>query len=113
MVPAADGNVVVDAAGTSSAKIRRIHAIWAAGKGVVCRPLFHSIIPSEAFTREAAIIDAIGLPNLTNAKMGEYYGAVRSWPMRQRKQLGAALLHKALHVLLADGESQLRPDDLM
>lgn len=98
---------------TASAKIRRIHSIWSQGKGVVCRPLFHNIIPTEAFTREAAIIDAIGLPNLTNVKAGDYYGTVRAWPMRERRQLGVALLHKALQVLLADGESQLRPDDLL
>lgn len=59
------------------------------------------------------MIDAIGLPNLTNVKGGEYYGTVRSWTMRERKQLGAALLARAMQVLLADGESQLRPDDLL
>lgn len=95
-----------------SDKIQRILDIWSTGKGVICQQVFRNIIPTEAFTREAAIIDAIGLQNLTNLKSGDYYGSVKSWRMRDRKKLGVALLYNALHVMLADGESQLRPDDL-
>lgn len=93
-------------------KLNRILSIWKEKKGVVCLHIFHSIIPVEAYTREAAIIDAIGLSNLTNVKRGDYYGATTSWSMRQRKQLGVALLYKALNIHLLEGESQLLPNDL-
>lgn len=95
-----------------SVKLRRIIDIWKSGKGIVCLHVFHNIMPIDAFTREAAIIDAIGLENLTNLKRGDYYG-VHAWTMRERKQLGAALLYKALQIFLVDGESQLRPDDIL
>lgn len=94
------------------AKLERIINIWKSGKGVVCLPIFHHILPVEAYTREAAIIDCIGLQNLTNLKRGDYYGHSLSWTMRQRKQLGVLLLYKAMHIFLMQGESQLRPDDI-
>lgn len=97
---------------SDSKKISHILDIWRAGKGVVCLHIFHNTLPVEAFTREAAIIDALGVENLTNLKRGDYYGMTHSWTMRERKQLGAALLYKAMQILLLDGESQLRPEDI-
>lgn len=96
-----------------SAKLNRIIDIWAAGKGVVCLHVFHNIMPAEAYTREAAIIDAYGVQNLTNLKRGDYYGKCLSWPMKRRKQLGILLLYKALLIHLAEGETQLLPNDLI
>lgn len=95
-----------------SVKLDRIIDIWKSGKGVICLPIFHNILPVEAYTREAAIIDCIGLQNLTNLKRGDYYGHALSWSMRERKQLGVLLLYKAMHIFMAEGESQLRPDDI-
>lgn len=95
-----------------SIKLDRIMDIWRANKGVVCLPVFHNIMPVEAYTREASIIDCIGIGNLTNIKRGDYYGISKSWTMRQRKQLGILLLYKAMHIFMAEGESQLRPDDI-
>lgn len=95
-----------------SLKLERISDIWRTGKGVVCLAVFHNIMPVEAYTREATIIDCIGVGNLTNIKRGDYYGISKSWTMRQRKQLGIWLLYKAMHVLMIEGESQLRPDDI-
>lgn len=95
-----------------SKKTDRILEIWRDNRGVVVLPVFHNIMPAEAYTREAAIIDTMGLQQLTNLKRGDYYGASVSWNMRLRRQLGAALLYKTLQVFLAEGESQLRPDDI-
>uniref|UniRef100_A0A182REC8 ANK_REP_REGION domain-containing protein n=1 Tax=Anopheles funestus TaxID=62324 RepID=A0A182REC8_ANOFN len=81
-------------------------------KGVVCLHIFHNIMPAEAYTREAAIIDAFGLHNLTNLKRGDYYSTCLSWPMKKRKQLGILLLYKAMLIHLAEGETQLLPNDL-
>lgn len=46
--------------GRRSANVDRILNIWADGEGVICLHLFHSTIPVEAYTREAAMIEAIG-----------------------------------------------------
>ena len=43
-----------------STKLQRILEIWSAGYGVVSLQLFHNMTASEAFTREACIIEAIG-----------------------------------------------------
>ncbi len=96
-----------------SKKLNKIVEIWKSETGVVCLHIFHNVLPVDALTREAAIIDAIGLNNLTNLKRGDYYGLAATWKMRMRKNLGIALLYKALHVYLAEGESQLMPLDLI
>ncbi|KXJ75527.1 hypothetical protein RP20_CCG011550 [Aedes albopictus] len=96
-----------------SAKLNRIIDIWRAQRGVICLHVFHNIMPAEAFTREAAIIDALGVQNLTNLKRGDYYGKALSWPMKRRKQLGILLLYKALLIYLAEGETQLLPSTIV
>ncbi|XP_053684430.1 uncharacterized protein LOC128734323 [Sabethes cyaneus] len=98
---------------TDSAKLNRIIDIWRSQQGVICLHVFHSIMPAEAYTREAAIIDAFGIQNLTNLKRGDYYGKTLSWPMKRRKQLGILLLYKAMLIFLAEGETQLLPSDLI
>lgn len=95
-----------------SVKLDRIIEIWRANKGVICLPIFHNITPSEAYTREAAIIDCLGVENLTNIKRGDYYGISKSWSMKDKRKLGVYLLHKAMNIFLVEGESQLRPNDL-
>uniref|UniRef100_A0A336LT07 CSON003899 protein n=1 Tax=Culicoides sonorensis TaxID=179676 RepID=A0A336LT07_CULSO len=95
-----------------SKKLKRILNIWSNGHGVVSMNIFHNITPSEAYTREAAIIDAIGMNNLTNQVRGHYHGVTESWNFKQRKQLGVGLLYKAFQIHLIEGESQLLPTDI-
>ncbi|XP_022226038.2 ankyrin repeat and LEM domain-containing protein 1 homolog [Drosophila obscura] len=102
-----------DAKLLGSKKLERILEIWQSESGVVCLHVFHNIMPIDAYTREASIIDAMGLGHLTNLKRGDYYGPAQSWTMKQRKHLGIALLYKAMHIYLAEGESQLSPSDLI
>ncbi|XP_065363161.1 uncharacterized protein LOC135956555 [Calliphora vicina] len=98
---------------SDSKKIDRILNIWGNGNGVVCLHVFHNILPIDAYTREAAIIDALGLQHLTNCKRGDYYGPSKTWTMKEKKYLGIALLFKAMRMYLAEGESQLSPSDLI
>lgn len=93
-------------------KVERILEIWRSENGVVCLQVFHNIVSVEAFTREGAIIEALGVPTLTNQKGGEFYGVVQGWPNKRRKQLGIYLLFKALKMFLLEGESQISPDNL-
>lgn len=96
-----------------SKKLSRILDIWSNGSGVVCLHVFHNILPSEAYTREAAIIDALSLQQLTNCKRGDYYGPAKTWTMKDKKYLGITLLYKSMLIYLAEGESQLSPSDLI
>lgn len=95
-----------------SKKVEKILDIWNSGNGVVCLTVFHNILEAEAYTREAAIIEALSLRHLTNQKGGKYYGPVRMWPITCRRKLGVFIVFKALRVYLAEGESELSPEDI-
>lgn len=93
-------------------KVQHILEIWSSGQGVISMHCFQNVIPVEAYTREACMVDAIGLKMLTNQKRGNYYGVVANWPLRRRRCLGVHLLHRAMQIFLAEGERQLRPTDI-
>ncbi|XP_063241826.1 ankyrin repeat and LEM domain-containing protein 1-like isoform X2 [Bacillus rossius redtenbacheri] len=95
-----------------NSKVRLILDVWRQDLGVVCLHIFQTVIPAEAFTREAAMIDAIGLRNLRNCKRGEYYGVASTWTKTQQQQLGSYLLYRALQMFLIEGERQVRPDEI-
>ena len=95
-----------------SEKISRIHKIWESGGGVVVVQVFQNTIAVEAFTREAAMIEAMGCDNLTNLKPGDLYGAARGWGKVRRLELGTFLVYKAFKIFLHDGERQIRPADV-
>ena len=89
-----------------------IQDIWDVGFGVVSLHIFHGIITVEAFTREACMIEAMGLPRLTNSKAGNFYGVAASWNDKKRRLLGIYFLMKAMEVYLAEGERQIHLIDL-
>lgn len=95
-----------------SSKLKLILDIWKNDAGVICLHVFHNIIPVEAYTREASMIAAMKLDNLTNSKSGEFYGVAAAWPQRNKKSLGVYLLYKAMNILLQDGERQIYPRDI-
>lgn len=66
----------------------------------------------EAYTREAAMIDAIGLSHLKNIKNGEYYGVAATWSKKNKIKFGLYLLYKAMLIFLSEGERQIRPLDI-
>ncbi|XP_058419652.1 ankyrin repeat and LEM domain-containing protein 1 [Diceros bicornis minor] len=93
-------------------KVRQILDIWASGRGVVSLHCFQHVVAVEAYTREACLVDALGIQMLTNQKQGHCYGVVAGWPPARRRRLGVHLLHRALLVFLAEGERELRPQDI-
>ncbi|XP_006509724.1 ankyrin repeat and LEM domain-containing protein 1 isoform X1 [Mus musculus] len=93
-------------------KVRRILDIWASGRGIISLHCFQHVVAMEAYTREACLLDALGLQTLTNQKQGHYYGVVAHWPPSRRRRLGVHLLQRALLVFLAEGERELRPQDI-
>lgn len=99
-------------AGPNEDKIRRIRDIWSAGLGVVTVQVYQNTIAVEAFTREAAMIEAVGVANLANVRPGDYYGPAAAWSQMDRRRLGAFLLYRAFKIFLQEGERQIRPVDL-
>ncbi|GMR52946.1 hypothetical protein PMAYCL1PPCAC_23141, partial [Pristionchus mayeri] len=97
-----------------SDKIARILEIWASGHGVVSLQLSFDICDEEAFTREASLMDAIGVRNLTNAKGGKYYGLVGSWQLLQKAQLGTLMLKRVWSYIRTDPSAikPIRPEAL-
>ncbi|KAM9493719.1 uncharacterized protein Hap1MRO34_003816 isoform 1-T1 [Clarias gariepinus] len=95
-----------------SSKVQHILQVWNCGHGVISLHCFQNVIPVEAYTREACMVDAIGLKMLTNQKRGDYYGMVSTWPAKRQRDLGVHLLYRAMQIFLAEGERQLRPADI-
>ncbi|XP_066930463.1 ankyrin repeat and LEM domain-containing protein 1-like isoform X2 [Clytia hemisphaerica] len=95
-----------------SNKSNMVLDIWEQGYGVTTLHLFHSVIPVEAYTREACMIDAMSLSRLTNAKHGDFYGPASSWSTKKKRLLGIHLLMKALKIYLIEGERQIKQRDL-
>ncbi|XP_034376694.1 ankyrin repeat and LEM domain-containing protein 1 isoform X1 [Arvicanthis niloticus] len=93
-------------------KVRRILDIWDSCRGVISLHCFQHVVAVEAYTREACLLEALGLQTLTNQKQGHYYGVVAHWPPPRRRRLGVHLLQRALRVFLAEGERELRPQDI-
>lgn len=96
----------------NSKKIKYILDVWKDQYGVICLHIFQNVIPVEAYTREAAMINALKLQNLCNSKAGDFYGVSATWPERQKRLLGVYLLYRAMLIFLNEGERQLRPDDI-
>ncbi|VDM81803.1 unnamed protein product [Strongylus vulgaris] len=96
----------------SNAKLKRIDSIWGSGNGVLCLQINHSVSNDEAFVREAALIEAIRLENLTNVKGGEWRGGSKMWTMPMRAQFGTYQLQRALGVLKMEGLRPIKPEAL-
>ncbi|KAG5346853.1 ANKL1 protein, partial [Acromyrmex charruanus] len=94
---------------STNRKINCILNIWDSDCGVICLHVFQNIIPVEAYTREAAMIDAIGKEYLRNSIGGKYYGIAATWSMQQKQKFGRYLLYKALQIFMYEGESQIFP----
>ncbi|KAF7202469.1 uncharacterized protein [Nothobranchius furzeri] len=93
-------------------KVKHILQVWSAGHGVISLHCFQNVIPVEAYTREACMVEAIGLKMLTNQKRGDFYGVVSHWDLKRKRKLGVHLLYRAMQIFLAEGERQLRPADI-
>ena len=104
-------DALADRESITKSKIERIRSIWSDGYGVVSLHLFHNITSKEALTREALMIETVGLSNLTNLLNGTVQFTL-GWNEHKRKLLGALLLHRAYNQLLNEGERQLKRQDL-
>ncbi|KAL3108696.1 hypothetical protein niasHT_017611 [Heterodera trifolii] len=94
------------ASSEQSEKLKRILALWDRGEGVISQQLFCNIHSAEAHVREGAMIDAIGVDNLTNVpksrwgrtevdRRGSFPGLASRWSRKQIAEFGAFLLREA------------------
>lgn len=104
-------DALADRGSITQKKIDRIRSIWVDGFGVVSLHIFHNITSKEALTREAIMIETIGLNNLTNLLRGTIQFRL-GWNEHKRRLLGALLLHRAYSQFLNEGERQLKREDL-
>ncbi|KAF5274037.1 hypothetical protein FQR65_LT04435 [Abscondita terminalis] len=86
--------------------------IWRESCGIICLRVFQNVIPIEAYTREAAMIQTLRIDNLKNNNLGRFYGASWGWTRREQNMLGAFLLYKSMNIFLNEGERQLGPNDI-
>ncbi|XP_074037159.1 uncharacterized protein [Leptinotarsa decemlineata] len=93
-------------------KLQKILNVWQNNGGVICLHVFQNIIPVEAYTREAAMISALKVENISNVKSGEFYGIASTWPQKHKKMFGAYLLYRAMMIFVNEGERQLFPSDI-
>ena len=66
-----------------SDKLDRIRAIEKSGKAVEHFVLRHGLTERAAFEVEAAVIDFIGIPNLSNLQAGHYSSDLGSRPLKK------------------------------
>ncbi|XP_034478499.1 ankyrin repeat and LEM domain-containing protein 1 [Drosophila innubila] len=91
-------------------KLALIVHLWQHKRGVLLLRGFHGITSNDAHSREAAMIDALGMNHLTNRRVGVYFGLARNkFSSEQRKHLGIALLHMLLSVYMNKAERELQP----
>uniref|UniRef100_A0A0N5B832 GIY-YIG domain-containing protein n=1 Tax=Strongyloides papillosus TaxID=174720 RepID=A0A0N5B832_STREA len=83
-------------------KTKKISELWENGMGVISLQINQNVVEAEALSREAAIIEAININNLTNKKKGEYHGGTGKWSVREKELLGCICLKKAFHMFQID-----------
>uniref|UniRef100_A0A0L8FY13 LEM domain-containing protein n=1 Tax=Octopus bimaculoides TaxID=37653 RepID=A0A0L8FY13_OCTBM len=93
-------------------KLSHIIDIWNDERGVISLHCFQGVTSEEAHSREACILDVIGLANLTNKMRGTCYGLTAKWSASQKRKMGTYWLYKAFQIFLAEGERQIFPIDL-
>uniref|UniRef100_A0A8L8KC89 GIY-YIG domain-containing protein n=1 Tax=Heligmosomoides polygyrus TaxID=6339 RepID=A0A8L8KC89_HELPZ len=96
----------------SNRKLQRIDSIWEHGRGVLCLQINHNVSDDEAFVREAALIEAIKLENLTNVKGGKWRGKSKAWTLPMKAEFGTYQLLRAMGVLKIEGIRPIFPQAL-
>lgn len=92
-------------------KTRKILSLWSAGSGVVCLMAFRNICSEEALSREAAMISALTLDNLTNEIQSNFAKELK-WTSKHKCQLGGSLLYRCYRIHMSEGERPLLHSDV-
>ena len=79
-------------------KVKAIRDVWDKGGGVIILTFFHNATSNIASTREAIMIDFIGLENLTNIRKGTYYGGIKKWDQNILMNMGKFYITKVVTI---------------
>ncbi|XP_076260801.1 ankyrin repeat and LEM domain-containing protein 1 [Rhynchophorus ferrugineus] len=90
---------------TTNEKINSIIRSWENGASIIYLCMYPKVIPEEAFSREAAMISALKLDNLTNQINSTFYG--RGWSQKSKEKLGVYLLYQAMNIFFDQERCQL------
>jgi hypothetical protein len=94
-------------------KLDRILNIWKSGLGVIVVSVFHHSAEKESLINEAAMIDAVGLLDLSNIKKGSYAGTLASsWNQKFKNQFGTFLLYKSFCAFAVSEHKSFFPQDI-
>jgi hypothetical protein len=93
-------------------KLGKIVDLFEKGFGVAVLTCFHSICSDEALTREAAMIKALGLSELTNLNSSSFKGKSQNWSPEDQVSLGCYLVYKASEIFKHEGCKPLYAADV-
>ena len=87
--------------------------LWGKGKGIIVIKLSMGISHFEALSKEYAVMNALGLGNLTNAIQGTPYGAMKFWKRNEVINFGNMLLYIGLKKTLTDKPNIFHFNDII
>ena len=96
-----------------SEKHEAIRNVWNNNGGVIVLTFFHDSSSYVASTREAIMIDFIGLENLTNERRGTFYGGVRNWDQNVLENMGKYFTTKIMSHSIMHHVEPIRKEDIM
>ena len=102
---AIDDNIVND-------KVNAIRKIWDNGDAIVVVTFFHDSTHHVASTREAILLDGIGIENLTNIRRGSYYGGVKLWNKKVLQNMGKYYLLKVMQGCMSQHVTAVFREDI-
>ena len=77
-------------------KLQAIRNVWKKNGGIIVLSFFHDSSSFVAATREAIMLDFIGLQNLTNERRGSFYGGIKEWDQNVLINMGKYFIGKIM-----------------
>ena len=77
-------------------KVDAIRKVWDRNGGIIVLSFFHDSSSYVAATREAIMLDFIGLKNLSNERRGSYYGGIKEWDQNVLINMGKYFIAKIM-----------------
>ena len=99
-------NPIPSLANICEEKFDAITRNWGRGRGVFVVRGFECATENEAFNREASIIHALGVENLSNINRGHFSGGITTWSSAKIHNYGLYLLYVLYNKCISES---LRP----
>ena len=99
--------------GKNTSRLDKIVSLWENNRGVTILQLDCDATSREAFSREYAMIAAVGLEQLSNVQQGKCYGEMIKWPGVKIKNYGDMLLFQLFKQFISRPASPILPCDVI